>query len=138
MTLTDEELDRNWVPNGRRPQSTIARSFSKELMDIFRIDDSVADLNDKVEKQKKQLDTQTNELEALEARIREMDERLQRSRGDTVTGPVDAAAIQAAASAHQRKDLPILAGKKGMMQQNATPLSGVMPPTPSASEDGHE
>ncbi len=30
--------------------STIARSFSQELMDIFRIENSVADLDEKVEK----------------------------------------------------------------------------------------
>ena len=74
---TDEELDRNWQPNARRPQSyalsllrfktldtpnmkltntgvsrcsTIARSFSAELMDIFKIDESVTDLDDRVDK----------------------------------------------------------------------------------------
>jgi hypothetical protein len=74
--MSDEELDRNWQPNGRRPQSyvplltathdsrhrdnssaanialpstsTIARSFSAELMDIFRIENSVADLDKEV------------------------------------------------------------------------------------------
>lgn len=30
--------------------STIARSFSQELMDIFRIENSVADLDEKVDK----------------------------------------------------------------------------------------
>jgi hypothetical protein len=48
MTLTDEELDRDWQPNGRRPQSTIARSFSAELMDIFRIENSLTDLDQQV------------------------------------------------------------------------------------------
>lgn len=24
MTLTDEELDRDWQPNGRRPQSSVS------------------------------------------------------------------------------------------------------------------
>ncbi|KAK0639141.1 hypothetical protein B0T16DRAFT_237216 [Cercophora newfieldiana] len=75
-TMTDEELDRDWKPSGRRPQSTIARSFSAELMDIFRIENSVADLDEKVDKRKQQLNSQTSELEALEARIREMEERL--------------------------------------------------------------
>ena len=71
LTMSDEELDRDWKPNGRRPQScvqlllsislrdrlslltwqrTIARSFSLELMDIFRIENSVADLDEQVEK----------------------------------------------------------------------------------------
>ncbi|KAJ3524741.1 hypothetical protein NM208_g11939 [Fusarium decemcellulare] len=48
MTMTDEELDRDWQPNGRRPQSTIARSFSAELMDIFRIENSLTDLDAQV------------------------------------------------------------------------------------------
>jgi hypothetical protein len=75
-TMTDEELDRDWKPSGRRPQSTIARSFSAELMDIFRIENSVADLDEKVDKRKQQINSQTSELEALEARIREMEQRL--------------------------------------------------------------
>lgn len=67
--MSDEELDRNWQPNGRRPQSyvldvhiplvhpltcftssTMARSFSAELMDIFRIENSVSDLDSQVDK----------------------------------------------------------------------------------------
>ncbi|KAK3320540.1 hypothetical protein B0T19DRAFT_465352 [Cercophora scortea] len=76
MNQTDEELDRDWKPNGRRPQSTIARSFSQELGDIFRIENSIADLDEKVNKRKQQITTQTSELEALEARIREMEARL--------------------------------------------------------------
>lgn len=79
--FTDESLDRDWKPNGRRPQSyvsphssilrpsrtglfkppspfklltmglssTIARSFSAELADIFRLDESVADLDAKID-----------------------------------------------------------------------------------------
>ncbi|KAK1834499.1 hypothetical protein QBC39DRAFT_328086 [Podospora conica] len=74
--MTDEELDRDWKPNGRRPQSTIARSFSAELMDIFRIENSVADLDEQIDKRKQQINSQTTELEALEARIREMEQRL--------------------------------------------------------------
>lgn len=34
---------------GRRPSSTIARSFSAELEDIFRIENSVADLDAKLD-----------------------------------------------------------------------------------------
>ncbi|KAI1496414.1 hypothetical protein F5X99DRAFT_400580 [Biscogniauxia marginata] len=76
---TDEELDRDWQPNGRRPQSTVARSFSQELMDIFRIENSIADLDEQVDKRKQQVTTGQTELEALEARIKEMEERLKKS-----------------------------------------------------------
>ncbi|OAA57500.1 hypothetical protein SPI_07159 [Niveomyces insectorum RCEF 264] len=75
--MTDEELDRNWKPSGRRPQSTIARSFSQELMDIFRIENSVADLDEQIDKRKQHVNHQASELEALEARIREMEAMLQ-------------------------------------------------------------
>jgi hypothetical protein len=34
----------------RNPGSTVAQMFSQELMDIFRIDNSVADLDEKVDK----------------------------------------------------------------------------------------
>ncbi|CAK7222088.1 hypothetical protein SBRCBS47491_004751 [Sporothrix bragantina] len=78
--MSDEELDRDWKPNGRRPQSTIARSFSLELMDIFRIENSVADLDEQVDKRKQQVTSQTTELEALEARIREMEAMLNRNK----------------------------------------------------------
>lgn len=81
---TDEELDRNWKPNGRRPQSTIARSFSLELMDIFRIENSVADLDEQVNKKKQEVTTKASELEALEARIRDMEAKLKRQ---SVSGP---------------------------------------------------
>ncbi|PTB75829.1 hypothetical protein M440DRAFT_25188, partial [Trichoderma longibrachiatum ATCC 18648] len=43
-SFTDEELDRNWQPNGRRPQSTIARNFQLELEDIFNLDETKAEL----------------------------------------------------------------------------------------------
>lgn len=149
MNPTDEELDRNWQPNGRRPQSTIARSFSQELMDIFKIENSLTDLDADVDKRKKQVNTQTSELEALEARIKEMEERLKRSKepgqsgsspraprqglGDTFGGP--------ASSAPAEKDLPqrpLQGSRPGTAKptQHAPVHGGAMPPTPTASEDG--
>jgi hypothetical protein len=47
--LTDVELDKNWKPSGRRPQSTMARNFSDALNDLFKIDNSIADLDAKVD-----------------------------------------------------------------------------------------
>ncbi|CAK7275484.1 hypothetical protein SEPCBS119000_006714 [Sporothrix epigloea] len=82
--MSDEELNRNWKPNGRRPQSTIARSFSLELMDIFRIENSVADLDEQVERRKQQVTSQASELESLEARIREMEAMLELSKSGAV------------------------------------------------------
>ncbi|CAK7272057.1 hypothetical protein SEPCBS57363_004938 [Sporothrix epigloea] len=82
--MSDEELNRDWKPNGRRPQSTIARSFSLELMDIFRIENSVADLDELVDRRKQQVNSQTTELQSLEARIREMEAMLHRSKPSAV------------------------------------------------------
>ncbi|KAJ4154995.1 hypothetical protein LMH87_000262 [Akanthomyces muscarius] len=79
-TYTDEELDREWKPTSRRPLSTIARSFSDELMDIFRIDNSVADLDHQVDTRRAKVNRNTMELASLEARLREMEERLKQSK----------------------------------------------------------
>ncbi|TAQ87460.1 hypothetical protein B7494_g4217 [Chlorociboria aeruginascens] len=74
--MTDEEMDREWKPNSARPQSTIARSFFLELDDLFKIDNSIADLDLAVSEKKRAVSTQTSELEALEARLKATEERL--------------------------------------------------------------
>jgi hypothetical protein len=43
--MSDDELDREWKPSKARPQSTMARSFSLALNDLFKIDNSIADLD---------------------------------------------------------------------------------------------
>lgn len=70
-----DDLDKEYTPNGR-PQSTMARSFSLALNELFKIDDSIADLDAKVFEKKQALSSQTSELEALEARLRATEERL--------------------------------------------------------------
>ena len=46
FNMSDDELDREWKPSGKaRPQSTMARSFSLALNDLFKIDNSIADLD---------------------------------------------------------------------------------------------
>ncbi|KAH8900884.1 hypothetical protein GQ53DRAFT_708787 [Thozetella sp. PMI_491] len=160
--MSDEELDRDWKPNGRRPQSTIARSFSQELMDIFRIENSVADLDQQVDQRKKEINTQTSELEALEARIREMEKRLQSSNGTTHPGfaqtqqnptasrspraPISGAFDRSNPPPPPEKDLrrpPTSASQQktagsrpGTARQSQQAVPGALPPTPTASEDG--
>ncbi|KAK3315474.1 hypothetical protein B0H66DRAFT_606356 [Apodospora peruviana] len=157
MDMTDAELDRDWKPNGRRPQSTIARSFSQELVDIFRIENSVADLDEKVNQKKQQINNQTSELEALEARIREMEQRLKqgpaavarpsgspRSQRPPVANAFDGPNAPPPPPA---KDYPT-SPNRGQQQQNkyggssqpgtARPsqqaVPGALPPTPVGSE----
>ncbi|KAK6581954.1 hypothetical protein PZA11_005651 [Diplocarpon coronariae] len=92
--MSEVEIDRQWKPSGR-PTSTMAQSFSLALNDLFKIDNSLADLDAAVSekytaprplslpaehpltaRRKKAVSTQTSELEALEARLKETEERL--------------------------------------------------------------
>ncbi|KAH6688517.1 hypothetical protein F5X68DRAFT_80287 [Plectosphaerella plurivora] len=145
--ITDEELDRDWKPSGRRPQSTIARTFSQELMDIFRIENSVADLDEKLSERKQTVQTQTSELESLEKRIKEMEARLQRG-----GVPSSSSHARTPLNMPQQTDAPRPPSKDEQLQQlqdkarsrpgtarqnqHAAPSSANMPPTPTASEDG--
>lgn len=134
MSRTDEELDRDWKPNGRRPQSTIAKVFSEELSNLFRIDDSVADLDEKVHKRKKELDSQTSELEALERRIREMEQRL---KGTPVVNTQTTSAEQTGTLPPPEKDQHKYGGSRpGTARQSQQAVPGALPPTPVGSEDG--
>ncbi|KAK2589390.1 hypothetical protein QQS21_012934 [Conoideocrella luteorostrata] len=130
--MTDAELDRDWVPSGRRPLSTVARSFSQELMDIFRIDNSVSDLDQQLNQRRENVGKTTQELADLEARIREMEERLNRSKG---ARPVQRPPVPSGppppppAKNESSKSRP---GTARASRQ--APSSGNMPPTPGASE----
>ncbi|KAI1165510.1 hypothetical protein F5B18DRAFT_649751 [Nemania serpens] len=145
MDRTDEELDRDWVPSGRRPQSTIARSFSAELMDIFRIENSIADLGEQVDRRKQQVNTGQSELQALEARLKEMEARLQTSKIGGLGGSPRAQQQPLANTSDSNtrstdKELaqrPLqTASRPGTAKQaqNAPMHGGAMPPTPTASE----
>ncbi|KAI1130380.1 hypothetical protein F5Y10DRAFT_289593 [Nemania abortiva] len=149
MDRTDEELDRDWVPNGRRPQSTIARSFSAELMDIFRIENSVADLDEQIDRRKQQVTTGQTELQALEARLKEMEARLQLSKIDGVGGSPRAHQRQPLANVFDSTNTTAQSTEKELPQrplqatsrpgtakqtQHAPMHGGAMPPTPTASE----
>ncbi|RYC55723.1 hypothetical protein CHU98_g10485 [Xylaria longipes] len=153
MDRTDEELNRDWVPSGRRPQSA-------ELMDIFRIENSVADLDEQVDKRqrtttkanlglslgrKQQLTTGQTELQALEARLKEMEARLQMSKTSPLGGSPRAQRQPLAASfdsapSSTEKELPQrplqTASRPGTAKQaqQAPMRAGAMPPTPTASE----
>lgn len=130
--MTDAELDRDWVPNGRRPLSTVARSFSDELMDIFRIDNSVSDLDQQVDERRQNVGKTTQELADLQARIREMEERLNRNKGSqppTKRSQAPNVPPPLAPTDESNKSRP---GTARAPRQ--APSSGNMPPTPGASE----
>ncbi|KAJ4269625.1 hypothetical protein NW762_001293 [Fusarium torreyae] len=140
MTLTDEELDRDWQPSGRRPQSTIARSFSAELMDIFRIDNSLTDLDQQVNDKKKTVDKNAEELASIEARLREMEERLRRSGANHQRSPLPQTQTANQPQSQQQLDAPSKDDAKARSRPGTArtaqqaPSSGNMPPTPGASE----
>lgn len=149
MSFTDEELDRDWQPSGRRPQSTIARSFSQELMDIFRIDNSLTDLDQQVSTKKEKVNRNTQELASLEARLREMEERLSRAAPQHSRAPLSQFQDQQDAKKQdnqqnldvkqQQQDEKIRSRPGTARATQQAPSSGNMPPTPGASEDGdHE
>ncbi|KAF2115617.1 hypothetical protein BDV96DRAFT_612320 [Lophiotrema nucula] len=74
-----QDPDRGWKPNGR-PQSTMARNFLSELDDLFKIDGDLDTLDKTVHQKKQAVTTHTQELEALERRLRETEERLNKAK----------------------------------------------------------
>ncbi|PSR80076.1 hypothetical protein BD289DRAFT_485222 [Coniella lustricola] len=143
--MSDEQLEKDWKPNARRPQSTIARSFSAELEGIFRIDNSVAELDAKLDERKHTVQTQASELEALEQRIREMEERLKRN----AINPAPQTTIpERRPIAHQPSNSTLTAtnteqqkhggSRPGTAKASQQAVPGALPPTPTASEGEYE
>ncbi|KAH8687566.1 hypothetical protein BGZ60DRAFT_522215 [Tricladium varicosporioides] len=102
--MSDEELDRDWKPSNR-PQSTMAKSFSLALNDLFKIDNSIADLDAAVSEKKKAVSNQTSELEALEARLKATEERLKAKTGGVTIPPVMGRSSSGRSSPRQRVPL---------------------------------
>lgn len=179
--------------DSRRSQcSTIAQMFSQELMDIFRIDNSVADLDEKVDKRsvvarprrcmqcttppaqpqrhqqrlrlgtdadpcavhrrKQQINSQASELEALQARIREMEARLNGSStsNNRPSGTPAQSSDSSAPPPPLEKDSPVDqnqardqqqkygGSRPGTARQAQTAVPGALPPTPAGSEGESE
>lgn len=76
--MSIEEMDLAWKSN-KRPQSTIAQNFSIDLHDLFKIGNSISDLDAAVSAKKRAVSSQTLELKALEARLKLTEERLKKA-----------------------------------------------------------
>ncbi|CAI6262859.1 unnamed protein product [Periconia digitata] len=76
---TANDPDHGWKPNNR-PQSTVARNFMSELDDLFKLDSSIDVLDKNVHQKKQIVSSHSQELEALEARLRETEERLKQAK----------------------------------------------------------
>ncbi|TVY13418.1 hypothetical protein LARI1_G008789 [Lachnellula arida] len=162
--MSDEELDREWQPSSVRPQSTMARSFSLALDDLFKIDNSLADLDAAVSQKKKAVSTQTTELEALEARLKATEERLKARGASPLPGekapsgrssPRQRASLagdtftntkpeERAPTSQLSSQKPITGSRPQTANRPKTgnrgdsgampPMPGALPPTPGASE----
>ncbi|KAM0512735.1 hypothetical protein ACHAPE_008615 [Trichoderma viride] len=143
MSFTDEELDRNWQPSGRRPQSTIARNFQMELEDIFGLDEQKAELQESYDTRNYNIGKNTQELASLEERLREMEQRLNAA-GITAPSSDDTAEQHSPSSTPKPEASSLSAppaddakarSRPGTAQPiQQAPSSGDMPPTPGASE----
>ncbi|KAH8705677.1 hypothetical protein BGW36DRAFT_16686 [Talaromyces proteolyticus] len=76
------DTEQEWKPNPRRPQSTMAQAFSLALDNAFMLDSDVDHLTQSIEQKKQMMTIQARELEALQAKIREAEERLNRDKSD--------------------------------------------------------
>ncbi|KAL6710725.1 hypothetical protein ACN47E_007782 [Coniothyrium glycines] len=74
--------DHGWKPNNR-PQSTVARNFMSELDNLFKLDGDLNTLDKTVHEKKQAVSTQTQELEALEAKLRAAEERLNHAKSNS-------------------------------------------------------
>ncbi|KAF2460384.1 hypothetical protein BDY21DRAFT_377079 [Lineolata rhizophorae] len=86
-----EDPDAGWKPSGR-PQSTMARNFSATLDEMFGMNNDLDELSRDVYQKKIDVVTRNQELEALEARLRETEERLKKAGAKPAPGTAAAAA----------------------------------------------
>ncbi|KIW62647.1 hypothetical protein PV04_10804 [Phialophora macrospora] len=73
-TASEQNPDAGFQPNGR-PQSTIALDFSAALDDLFKLN-GIGALEESVEQKKETVNTRKYELEDLETKLREADNKL--------------------------------------------------------------
>ncbi|OJJ58958.1 hypothetical protein ASPSYDRAFT_89680 [Aspergillus sydowii CBS 593.65] len=78
------DADQEWKPKAR-PQSTMAQAFSSALDSAFSLDSDVDNLSLTIDQKKHQMMIQNRELEELQARIREAEERL-KARSSVIGG----------------------------------------------------
>ncbi|KAL4876107.1 hypothetical protein BJY04DRAFT_200657 [Aspergillus karnatakaensis] len=86
------DADQEWKPKAR-PQSTMAQAFSTALDSAFSLDTEVDYLSQTIDQKKFQMIIQNRELEELQNRIREAENRLKARRSVLVepsSRPADA------------------------------------------------
>ncbi|KAJ9198338.1 hypothetical protein DTO166G4_8097 [Paecilomyces variotii] len=78
------DTEQEWKPKAR-PQSTMAQAFSLALDSAFSLDTDVDQLEISVDQKKQMVMIQNRELEALQARIREAEQRLKARQSRVLT-----------------------------------------------------
>lgn len=108
-------------------------------MDIFRIENSLTDLDQQVDQRRQVVGQGNRELASLEARIKKMEDRLRKTQGGKADG-LSTISLPHRPPTREAKGMPApqdakIRSRPGTARANqAAPGSGNMPPTPSASE----
>ncbi|KAF1917025.1 hypothetical protein BDU57DRAFT_449018 [Ampelomyces quisqualis] len=122
MENPDLAWKQGWKPNNR-PQSTVAKNFMTELDSLFRLDGDLDSLDKNILEKKQAVSTQTQELEALEARLRAAEDRLKQATTSSPSRRPDAPRRSPLQPAFPPAD-----GSSAQM-----PPAGAPPSTPTAS-----
>ncbi|KAF1852081.1 uncharacterized protein K460DRAFT_373941 [Cucurbitaria berberidis CBS 394.84] len=130
-----EDPDHGWKPN-KRPQSTVARNFMSELDNLFKLDGDLDTHHKNLHEKKQAVSTQTQELEALEARLRAAEERLKEAKGSSPPRRKDSQRRTPVEGTFSDQDKAGLQGPNSPLAQK-TPqatgnISGALPETPSS------
>ncbi|CAE7025158.1 hypothetical protein CFE70_003568 [Pyrenophora teres f. teres 0-1] len=128
-----DDPDHGWKPNNR-PQSTVARNFMSELDCLFNLDEGLEMLDKTVLEKKHAVTTQTRELEALEARLRAAEERLNQAKGNSPPARKDSQRRTPVEASFSDQDKARLeeASSSPLAQKSAN-MPGALPDTPTPS-----
>jgi chromosome segregation ATPase len=97
-----------------------------ELDSLFKLDGGIEDLDRTVHEKKAAVNTQTRELEALEARLRATEERLNQAKGNSPPSKTDNQQ-----KAHQTESQPQM--PESPLAQKTLNMPGALPQTPTPS-----
>ncbi|CAF9922199.1 MAG: hypothetical protein HETSPECPRED_004995 [Heterodermia speciosa] len=127
----------DYKPNGR-PQSTIAQNFSLSLNETFAIDDNpkLEGLLQSVQEKKQAVTSQSQELEALDAKLRETEARLNQKKKQSRTSSPTGITGETS-SAQRRKPVPSGFGGQEDDRAPARGNSSLAAPPGEAASQGY-
>ncbi|KAH7398878.1 hypothetical protein DE146DRAFT_510534 [Phaeosphaeria sp. MPI-PUGE-AT-0046c] len=135
MENPDHEWKQGWKPNNR-PQSTVAKNFMTELDSLFKLDGDLDSLDKTLHEKKQAVSSQTQELEALEARLRAAEDRLKQAKTNSPPRQSDSQRWSPLDGPSSAQDKARLNGPSSpLAQKTAHAMSnntGALPTTPSS------